>query len=283
MRGGHPRGAGCRCRPGQPRRAGGRGQRLPARATRSCVGRLGRERRHRKRARTAAPRAADGRIRLARRLVGARPPHAPRRLGNSRRSPADRARPAERCRTARAQPGCPGVGVRGGAHVRGDDRIVLRRPAVPPTLSRLLRVGSLSGARARRAARRRRGAAGRTARGPPRRTPTRHRGVPRRRRGAVGARNPRGVAAQPRHDRAAGPGRAGAWDVVTHGALLVACAACLLAGIPACTLLRAPSPGRSVGGARRGDPDVKNARSTDAQALGPLAPGHPGSPGGAGR
>ena len=75
----------------------------------------------------------------------------------------------------------------------------------------------------------------------------------------------------------------GASASATHGALLFACAACLLAGIPACPLLRPSSPGRSAGGPRRGDLDVENARSTDAQALGPLAPGHPRSSRGAER
>jgi predicted MFS family arabinose efflux permease len=75
----------------------------------------------------------------------------------------------------------------------------------------------------------------------------------------------------------------GASASAAHGALLVASAACLLAGIPACALLRPASPGGLGGAARRDDPDPVNARSTDAQALGPLAPGHPGSSVGAGR
>jgi DHA2 family methylenomycin A resistance protein-like MFS transporter len=75
----------------------------------------------------------------------------------------------------------------------------------------------------------------------------------------------------------------GASAAATHSALFVASAACLLAGIAACALLRPATPGRSGGGDRRGDPDLENPRSTDAQALAPLAPGHPGSSGDAGR
>ena len=66
-----------------PAALAGRGQRLSARAARQRAGDLGCERRNVEPARPAARRSADGRVRLARVLVGA---GAARRPGGARRS-----------------------------------------------------------------------------------------------------------------------------------------------------------------------------------------------------
>ena len=138
-------GGACRCR-----------QWLPARAARQRARDLGSERRHGEPRRTIARRHSHCRVRLARRLVGARAAGAGCRLGRRRPRPPARARG----RRGRTRPSperdrrrrCAGRG----PDVRRDDRNLLPGGAVPAEDGPLLGARGERGARGRRTAGRRR-------------------------------------------------------------------------------------------------------------------------------
>ena len=128
--------------------------------------------------------------------------------------PAVVARRGRRDRGVHDQPRRARRHARRGAHVRGDDRLLLPGLAVPPARGRLLGARRLERARDRRPA----GGSGGSDRRPPRR---RVRGAapgdPRlraRRRRSGGARDPGHAALEPGHDPAADPGRIRARDAV---------------------------------------------------------------------
>ena len=163
---GGARGARRRGRARQPGRARRRRLGLPAGATRPRARHLGRQRRHVEPPRPAARRRLDRGAWMARRLVGARAADDRRRAGDC---PADaRDRPRRQARPPGAQPDCAGGHVGRGAHVRGHDRRLLHRRAVPPAGGGVLGAGSLRRPGARGAAGRRRRAHGREARRSPR-------------------------------------------------------------------------------------------------------------------
>jgi len=152
-RSGQPGGA-CRCRVG-----------VSGRAPRRRAGDLGRKRRDVEPDRSAAGRSADGRLRLARGLVGARAADDRGRGRGRAAGPARAPRPVGvpgRIRPIRQPDRRGGDGDRG-ADVRRDDRRFLHRGAVPAAGRRLLGARRRRGPGAGRAAGRRRRAAGRQA------------------------------------------------------------------------------------------------------------------------
>ena len=139
--GGEPRGPRNRGRTRQPSRLGRCGQRVPTRAARQRARDLGGERGGLELAWTCNGRGSDGRVRLARKLVGAGAADAARRGRDSARGARDPARRGDQ------PPGPQRHGCRrlfgGGPHVRGHDRLLLPGRAVPATGRRVLRAGGL--------------------------------------------------------------------------------------------------------------------------------------------